>query len=380
MTKFEKTLAKLQQIRAELDAAFYERGDEIASLLTAILAREHVLLLGPPGTAKSAIAREVCNAIDGAPFFEWLLTKFSTPEELFGPVSFKGMENDEYRRITRDKMPEAQIAFLDEIFKANSAILNALLALVNERRFHNNGHPVNCPLISVVGASNELPDKDAEGLEALFDRFMLRHWTSYISDRDNMKRLLLTSAEPSISTSLTQTELAALQTAVEKVKISDDVLEAILTIKSELEAVGISASDRRWKRAVKLVKAHALLNGHDEVEEDDLLILQHALWREPDQRTMTREKVGSVASPVTAEALAILDAAKEAHGELLKQEGTPDFIVASVEVRATLKEMRERLHRRIEESGGKARRAEKVMQQIKAFQTDVKRRADRALD
>lgn len=375
----KKALTKLQAIRTELEAAYFERSDEVTSLLVAILAMEHVLLLGPPGTAKSAITRSVCEAIDGVGF-EWLLTKFSTPEELFGPISFKGMENDEYRRITKGKLPEAEIAFLDEIFKANSAILNALLSIINERKFHNNGGSGTCPLMSVVGASNELPDKDAEGLEALFDRFMLRHWTAYIADRDNLKKLISSSSEPSITTKLKKDELAALQAAVDKVKIGDDAIEAILTIKGELEGIGISASDRRWKRAVKLCKANALLNGHGEVEEDDLLILQHCLWREPDQRTMVREKVGGVASPLTAEAIAILDAAKEAYAELLKSEGSPDFIVSSVDVRATLKEMRTRLVKRIDESGGKARRAEKVLEQIKVMQMDVKRRADRALD
>jgi MoxR-like ATPase len=373
-------LKKIQAIRAELEAAFMERQDEITSLLVAIIAKEHVLLLGPPGTAKSALARTVCKAIDGAPFFEWLLTKFSTPEELFGPVSFKGMENDEYRRITRDKLPEAQIGFLDEIFKANSAILNALLALVNERCFHNNGHPIQVPLVSVVGASNELPEKDAEGLEALYDRFMLRHWVRYVSDRDNMKSLLTSTTEPSINTKLTQKELSSLQSAVDAVTINDDLIESILTIKTELESSGLTASDRRWRRLIRIVKAVAVVNGRTDVDEDDLLILQHSLWREPDQLTLCRDKVGSVASPITAEALAILDAAKEAHTELLKSEGTPEFLMASVEMRSTLKEMRQRLTQRIAESGGASAKATKVLESIRGLQADVKRRADRAFD
>lgn len=379
-TKIDVALQTIQTIRDDLDSSFLERGDEVASVITALLAREHVLLLGPPGTAKSAMARETCGAVDGATFFEWLLTKFSTPEEIFGPVSLKGIENDEYRRITKNKLPEAHVAFLDECFKANSAILNALLAVINERRFHNNGSPVHCPLVTVVGASNELPDKDEEGLEALFDRFMLRHWTSYIQDRDLFKRMVSQKGEPNVSTTITIDQLIALQNEVDNVGLSDDILESFLAIKTELEMVGIRASDRRWKRALRLVKAFALLNGHSDVEEDDLLILQHCLWREPDQRTVVREKVGGVASPLTAEALAILDAAKEAHRELLKLEGSPDFIVQSVEVRATLKEMRTRLRTRLDESGGKARRAAKVLEQLKAMQSDVKRRADRALD
>lgn len=369
---------KLAQIRTELRATYCERESEIDGLLVAILAMEHVLLLGPPGTAKSALSRSVCSAVDGASWFQWLLTKFTTPEEVFGPISLKGLENDVVRRITTHKLPEAHLGFLDEIFKANSAILNSLLTIINERQFHNNGSPLHCPLVSVVGASNELPE--ADDLGALFDRFLLCYWVSPISDRDNLRSLLVSSREPTITASLTLSELADLQRQVETVGVTADAVDAILQIKSDLEAIGIRCSDRRWRKAMKIVRAFALLQGHAEVEEDDLLILEHCLWREPDQRPRVREKVGSVASPLTSEALAILDAAKEAHAALLKTEGTADFLVQSVEIRATLKEMRNRLEASIKTSGGKARRAEKVLEQLSNLQADIKRRADRALD
>ena len=369
---------KLEAVRKELRAVYHERENEIDGLLIAILAQEHVLLLGPPGTAKSALARSVCSALDEAEWFQWLLTKFTTPEEIFGPISLKGLENDIVRRITTHKLPEAHLAFLDEVFKANSAILNSMLSVINERTFHNNGIPICCPLLTAVGASNELPDGDDLG--ALYDRFLLRYWVSPIGDRDHLRALLVSSQEPSITASLTLAELAQLQAQVETVMVSPDTVDAILQIKSDLEAVGIRCSDRRWRKATKISRAFALLQGHTEVEEDDLLILEHVLWREPDQRPMVREKVGSVASPLTAEALAILDAAKEAHSAVLKLEGTADFLVQSVEIRATLKEMRNRLEASIKSSGGKARRAEKVLEQLSGLQADIKRRADRALD
>src|SRR4051812_45272052 len=162
---------KLTLLRDALSNTFPERRNVIDGALCAILANEHVLLLGQPGTAKSALVRAIAQAFGGT-YFERLLTKFSTPEELFGPISLKALEQDRYARVVSNKLPEAQFAFVDEVFKANSAILNSLLTAMNERIFHNDGAPLAMPLVSLFGASNELPD--GKELEALFDRFLLR--------------------------------------------------------------------------------------------------------------------------------------------------------------------------------------------------------------
>ena len=132
--------------------------------------------------------RRTCRRIEGANYFQWLLTKFSTPEEIFGAVSLKGLEQDDYRRVTTHKLPEAHIAFLDEIFKANSSILNALLTIINERLFHNGRERIAVPLITLFGASNELPDE--EELTALYDRFMLRFMADYISEEFRFLKML----------------------------------------------------------------------------------------------------------------------------------------------------------------------------------------------
>src|SRR6266446_5987582 len=152
----DTAVSRIARIREELNRMFLERVDLIDGAIVAMLSANHVLIIGPPGTAKSMLADELCGRIEGANYFQWLLTKFSTPEEIFGAVSLKGLEEDDYRRVTSHKLPEAHIAFLDEIFKSNSSILNALLTIINERLFHNGRERVRVPLITMFGASNEL--------------------------------------------------------------------------------------------------------------------------------------------------------------------------------------------------------------------------------
>ena len=171
---------KLQKIRAELQHRFLERHALIDGALAALLASQHVLIIGPPGTAKSMLADELCRRITGAHYFQWLLTKFTTPEELFGAVSLKALEADDYRRVTDNKLPEAHIAFLDEVFKSSSSILNAILSIINERVFHNGKAAAAVPLLTLFGASNELPEDDE--LLALYDRFLLRFAVDYIQE------------------------------------------------------------------------------------------------------------------------------------------------------------------------------------------------------
>src|SRR5919206_5226780 len=202
-----KPLQQLQQLRRDLEQTFPERRDTIAGALCAVVAGEHVLLLGPPGTAKSALVRAMAQAFGGT-YFERLLTKFSTPEELFGPISLKALEQDRYARVVTDKLPEAQFAFVDEVFKANSAILNSLLTAMNERVFHNDGAPLAMPLVSLFGASNELPE--GKELEALFDRFLIRFDVAYLL-RPSSFRAVLLAPEPVVGVSLSMQQLREAQ-------------------------------------------------------------------------------------------------------------------------------------------------------------------------
>jgi MoxR-like ATPase len=280
----------------------------------ALLARQHVLLLGPPGTAKSQLVEDICARIGGI-YFSWLLTKFSTPEELFGPISLKALEQDKYTRITIGKLPEAHVAFLDEIWKASSSILNSLLRIANERRFDNgNGSPVKVPLQSLFGASNELPESGE--LSALYDRFLLRFVTQYIASPQNFVNML--ASPPSLSgTIITLEELTAMQAETEKIALPDEVYIALVNLREVLKKENIVASDRRYKQSLSLIRANAYLSGRPHVTVEDLALLQHVLWSQPSEYKMVRKLVLTTVNPILSHVQELLDMAQEVYHQAI---------------------------------------------------------------
>ena len=294
---------RLRRIRDELAQMFLERTEVIDGALVALLAGQHVLLIGPPGTAKSMLADELCRRLGGASYFQWLLTKFSTPEELFGAVSLRSLEHDDYRRVTTHKLPEAHIAFLDEVFKANSSILNSILTLMNERRFHNGRQPVDVPLISLFGASNELPEEDE--LQALYDRFLLRFVVGYIADDFRFLRMLQ-GRVPGERTTLALDELHALRQAVRQIAVPQHIYRSLADLRRELGRKQIVASDRRYHQAVGLLQAHAFLGNREAVAEDDLFFLEHALWHDPSERQEVRATIHQLLRGYEEEVKALL--------------------------------------------------------------------------
>lgn len=276
---------KLRALRDVLLSELVERDVAIRLALLAALAGEHVFLLGPPGTAKSLVARRLHMAFSGATYFERLLSRFTVPEELFGPLSIKGLEEDRYERLTDAYLPTASTAFLDEIFKANSAILNALLTLLNEREFDNGAKRTKTPLIAVVGASNELPEGDE--LDALFDRFLLRlHVGPVSADAFPSLLRLRGQAVPEVPAhlKLTTADLVAIQQTAEEVEVTSDVEVMLCTLRDWCTAEKMPVSDRRWRKIVKLLQVSAFTNGRAKVSVWDCWLLQHCLWGKPEER------------------------------------------------------------------------------------------------
>jgi MoxR-like ATPase len=314
-------LARQELLTAErfLNARFFERADEVRGLILALLAREHVLLLGPPGAAKSELADALCSLV-GGPYFYALLTRTSTPEDLFGPVSIKALEQDSYRRKTAGYLPSARVAFVDEVFKASSAVLNGLLSVLNERVFVNDGAREELPLETLVAASNELP-AEREELGAIWDRFMLRFEVSYLKGERDFAALLGRAARvpdggwtgPGPAPSGVGPEALGVAREAARAVDASPLVGQLVALRRELEEAGISASDRRWARSLALLKANAFLEGRAQATDEDLAPLAHVLWGEPSQRREVRKKVLARANPFVQKARELLDEAEEIH-------------------------------------------------------------------
>ena len=326
-------LERFKQLLGEMNRGIYEKETEISLSLLAALAGESIILLGPPGVAKSMVARQLKTAFKDARSFEYLMSRFSTPDEIFGPVSIQKLKtSDTYERAVEGYLPTADVVFLDEIWKAGPAIQNTLLTVINEKLFRNGNREMHLPLKLLVAASNELPAK-GEGLEALWDRFVIRIESRPIKLAKNFRAMLLEaptdflgptdftdstdssgsmgksgftdSADFSDSTDFSDLKITAEEYAewaekICKIGVKEEVLDAISAIRKSLRAVNVDeaaerrniyVSDRRWKNIVRLLRTSAFMQDREEVDICDLLPIYHCLWQEPEERDAIRSIV-----------------------------------------------------------------------------------------
>ncbi len=289
---------RLGQMARTLESKFLGKDEVIRLLLIATIAGEHAVLIGPPGTAKSALIRYFARLLQ-ANYFEYLLTRFTEPNEIFGPVDIAAFREGRYQRRIEGMLPQAEIVFLDEVFKSNSAILNALLTLLNERRYTSGGVVLRCPLLSCFGASNEVPSD--ETLTAIFDRFLLRIRSDNL-DAYHFQDLLEKGIQHEIM-GLSDAQIQPLAAAREigelhrsfgqRMKFSDEFLSAYKGLVFQIRAEGISLSDRRVVKLLKLFAASAYLDGRTQPDASDFFVLKH-IWNNEDQAAILESLVTPV--------------------------------------------------------------------------------------
>ncbi|MCQ1534922.1 pyrrolo-quinoline quinone [Methanosarcina sp. KYL-1] len=283
-----------------LSDGLYEREEIVAVSLLSALSGQPIFLYGLPGTAKSLIARRISKVFKDATHFEYLMQRFSTPEDVFGPVSIRELKQDNYIRKTEGYLPTADFAFLDEIWKSSPAILNTLLTIINERIYCNGGKDEKVPLKALIAASNETPPPN-QGLEALYDRFVMRIIVNPMEERENFEKLLeggAVSADIEIPDGLqfSHDEFEQLSREIVNVKISREVFTIINSIRVSLDEfnkdnpkIAVYVSDRRWQKIALILKTSAFLCDRTEVIPVDTLILRHCLWTLEQNREQINE-------------------------------------------------------------------------------------------
>ena len=316
---------RIEKLLDVLGSGLYEKETAIKLGLLTALAGESMFMLGAPGCAKSMITRRIKEAFkadnkDGVKYFETLLNQFTTPEEVFGNISLKalngelpdenGNKKEEYRRLTEGMLPEADIAFLDEIWKASPAILNTLLTIVNKRKFHNGSKVMNVPLKALFAASNELPAK-GKGLEALYDRFIFRLPVDFIKNEDDFFEMIDQPAHEEFKLNdedkkllISNTELKEWSKEIDKVTLSEVSKQVISAIRKEMTLLNDAMSDedkkngelfevgdRRWKKIAHILKTSAFLNDRNEVDLMDCSLIENCIWGTEKQQKKAKEIV-----------------------------------------------------------------------------------------
>lgn len=289
-------VSKLQAVRQAIADSLIERDDEADVLVRCLVANENPLFVGLPGVAKSRMFRSLknCIATSDETYFETLLGKYTEPSELFGPIRVSGLKEDRYCRKTERYLPTAHIAFIDEIWKASTAILNTLLTILNEHEYDNDGVRVKCPLMMAGAASNEWPNGDELG--ALFDRFLVRRNVRPVSRGRKADLLIADLPDPTPIISLD--EIATAHREAMRLPVSEEAIACMLEISDELEKQGIVVGDRRFRKSLNIARAEAYINSSPSVLAVHLEPLSDVLWTDPQEHpAKTLDVVVRLANP-----------------------------------------------------------------------------------
>lgn len=339
---------------ATLNQEMVERRQEIDTALIALVAGVHVFYLGTPGTAKSMMVDRLNAYIGGARVFKILMSRFTTPDEVFGPVSLAGLKDDRFERRIEGYLADAELVFLDEGFKSNSSVLNALLWAINERIYRHGTNVVHVPLSTLFLASNELPQD--ESLGALYDRLLFRFEVKKVRDQNSFVRMIRTVRPETPDPILTWEQVETAKAEARNVVIPDEVVTAVADLRKKLAEKGIEPTDRRFVEALKIVRAAAWLDGCTQADTEHLRPLQHVFWEVPEQAATVSQVVLAIANPMENEALSLLAELDKLEESLNKLVGDDDKQRKGAELHGKLRKAKKELDALKKRAGSGRRR------------------------
>jgi MoxR-like ATPase len=353
-----KLQSQFTTLEDQLNVELVERRQEIRAALLALVSRVHVFYLGTPGTAKSLLVDRLHAYIGGTRRFKKLMTRFTTPEEIFGPVSLKALEQDEFLRKIDGYLPTVELAFIDEVFKANSSILNALLMAINEREYEHGNSVIGIPLSSMFTASNELPQD--ESLAALYDRMLFRFYVEPIKDNSNFTRMLKTVIPDNPTPLLTWADVEVAQKEAAAVIVPDVVIEALTGLRRDLKEKGIEPTGRRFKEALKIIRAAAWMDECAVADVEHLQPLRHVMWDRPEQQSDVDKLILALANPFAQEARTLMTEIDGLEARLDAIANHPEKYTLGMELHGKLKRAKKELDVLEKKAGGSTKRNDAI--------------------
>lgn len=348
-------IEKFEKLEKNLSLLNLEREEVIHGTILALLANKNILYLGEPGIAKTQLAYHIFESIYGAKYFQYLMTKFTTPEEIFGPISINELKEGKFVRVSEGMIQDSHIVFLDEIFKSSSAILNSLLTILNERIYYQNGKKIEVPMKICIGSSNEIPE-DSDGLQALQDRFTLKYLVSKIKEKNNFEKMLslnetiIDSENNKINDKTFKIEPVISLTDIEEgtkaasyIRIPKTILDAIYEIRYNLDKEGVYPTDRIFKQSLSIIKAEAFLNKRDSVDLADLFVLKNILWNDPKDYKRVYLSILNVIDPLGIQISDLYDKAILIFEEYKNIKDKSKKIVNGLETANNLRDIRKKI-------------------------------------